>query len=170
MLGGHKESISMMVWIRPTAEMSWTRYNDTVVAMAMLVSRPESMACIQASNLDACKERLRAMMLILRKAGFEPNRIIVSTDHPSIEHLAPLADDGVGYFQLVERTEGSRPEGTPEAAAALLARLCPALHCRSFDGTGASTCARHGDRMLVGRQHMRRWCTGRFEDCPHRMV
>jgi len=159
----------MVIWTRPGAGAPWTRCTDPVVAMAMMVSRSETMACIQASNLDECRERLRAMMLVLRKAGFDPGRVIVSTDHPSIEHLAPLAGDGVAFFEVVESC-GSRPEGTPEAAAALLARLCPALHCRSFDGRAASTCGRHGDRMLVGRQHMRRWCLGRFEDCPHGTV
>jgi hypothetical protein len=164
-----KEEVPMVIWTRPAVETSWTRCADPLVAMAMMVSRPGSMACIQASNLDESRERLRAMMLVLRRAGFDPGRLIVSTDHPSIEHLSPLAADGVAFFQLVESC-GSLPEGTPEAAAALLARLCPALHCRSFDGRSASTCGRHGDRMLVGRQHMRRWCLARFDDCPHGMV
>jgi hypothetical protein len=160
------EEAPMVIWTRPDVEASWTRCADPVVAMAMLVSRPETVACIQASNLDECRDRLRAMMLVLRRAGFDPAHVIVSTDHPSIDLLVPLAGDGVACFQVVDAC-GSRPEGTPEAAAALLARLCPALHCRSFDGRAASTCGRHRDRMLVGRQHMRRWCLGRFEDCSH---
>lgn len=158
----------MEFWTSTREQFGWRQWPDVVQGLLGFCESSHGSVLLVSDRPDEEIESLLATVGLVRQLAGKDVSIVVASPHPSEEWLGPLKECGIDHVWVIDRSTRPKADrldgpGKLEAPRA----ICPALHVRTGERLTLSVCGRHGDRMVLARHHLERWCLGRNEDCPH---
>jgi hypothetical protein len=157
----------MECWTRKDDSTGWRQSADVLQGLAGLDENGLSSILLVSDRPKRELDALRAAIGLARKMAGGSVRVIVASPYPSANWMASLTECGTDQIWLVGRLNGSSEArlAQPQVLDVSM-NACPALHVHA-EQSAHSVCARHHDRMVLGRHHLIRRCLGHYRECPH---
>jgi len=157
----------MECWTRKDDSTGWRQFADALQGLNGLDPNELSSILLVSDRPKRELDSLRAAIGLARKMAGGSVRVIVASPYPSAEWMAPLATGGANQFWLIGQLNGSSEARLAQPQILDVSMTaCPALHVHT-EQSAHSVCARHHDRMVLGRHHLLRRCLGHHQECPH---